>query len=49
VDTAAKDLDLLTECLAAVDRHHGGSQGASVFMEGLGDLHGEFARRDQHQ
>ncbi len=46
---ASQDLDLLAERLAAIDRHDGGSERASVFVEGFGHLHGEFARWHQHQ
>ncbi len=49
VDAALKAPELPSDRRAAVDGEHPRAQGAAVAVDCLGDLDGEFARRDQDQ
>ena len=47
--TAVQHARLLTKGRTAIDRQHAGAQGLAVLVHGLGDLHGQLARRHQHE
>ena len=49
VDAVAKGTELAADRLTAVDRQHAGVQLAAVAVRRLGHLHGELARRDEHE
>ena len=49
VDAALERAQLLAVALPAVDREHARAQPAAVLVDRLGDLHGELARRHEHQ
>jgi hypothetical protein len=49
VASATKRIDLATDGLSAVDGNATRAQIVSVLVDGLGNLHGQFARGHQHQ
>jgi hypothetical protein len=49
VDATVQGADLLIHRRAAVERHDGQRRVLRVLVYGLGDLHGQLARRDQDQ
>ena len=48
-DAAAQGADLHVHRRAAVERSHGEIGAAGVLVQRLGDLHGQFARRHEHE
>ena len=49
IDPAAEAAQLLPDRLAAVDGHDPGAERLAIDVEGLGDLHGELAGRDDDE